>query len=51
MLTVQNTSDYGELWAAVVLVTAVAMVAYSVVSALEAAVLARYAPEAAGRKR
>jgi ABC-type nitrate/sulfonate/bicarbonate transport system permease component len=51
MLTVQNTSDYGELWAAVVLVTAVAMVAYSVVSALEAAVLARYAPEAGGKRR
>jgi ABC-type nitrate/sulfonate/bicarbonate transport system permease component len=51
MLTVQNTSDYGELWAAVVLVTAVAMIAYSVVSALEAAVLARYAPEAAGKRR
>ncbi len=51
MLTVQNTSDYGELWAAVVLVTAVAMIAYSVVSALEAAVLARYAPEVAGKRR
>jgi len=51
MLTVQNTFDYGELWAAVVLVTGVAMLAYSVVSAIEAAVLARYAPEATGRKR
>jgi ABC-type nitrate/sulfonate/bicarbonate transport system permease component len=51
MLTVQNTFDYGELWAAVVLVTAVAMLAYSVVSAIEAAVLARYAPEATGKKR
>jgi ABC-type nitrate/sulfonate/bicarbonate transport system permease component len=51
MLTVQNTFDYGELWAAVVLVTAVAMLAYSVVSAIEAAVLARYAPEATGRTR
>ncbi|MDQ1369088.1 MAG: hypothetical protein QOF20_1441 [Acidimicrobiaceae bacterium] len=51
MLTVQNTSDYGELWAAVVVVTAVAMIAYSVVSAVEAAVLARYAPDATGRKR
>jgi ABC-type nitrate/sulfonate/bicarbonate transport system permease component len=44
MLTVVNTFDYGELWAAVVLVTLVSVLAYSVVSALEAAVLARYAP-------
>jgi ABC-type nitrate/sulfonate/bicarbonate transport system permease component len=51
MLTVVNTSDYGELWAAVVLVTAVAMIAYSLVSAIEAAVLARYAPDATGRKQ
>jgi ABC-type nitrate/sulfonate/bicarbonate transport system permease component len=51
MLTVVNTFDYGELWAAVVLVTAVAMAAYSVVSAIEAAVLARYAPEATGTRR
>ncbi len=53
MLTVTNTSDYGELWAAVVLVTAVTMIAYSAVSAIEAAVLARYAPDStgAGRKR
>jgi ABC-type nitrate/sulfonate/bicarbonate transport system permease component len=50
MLTVVNTSDYGELWAAVVLVTAVTMIAYSVVSAIEATVLARYAPDATGRK-
>jgi ABC-type nitrate/sulfonate/bicarbonate transport system permease component len=50
MLTVVNTSDYGELWAAVVLVTAVTMIAYSVVSAIEAAVLARYAPEATGSR-
>ena len=50
MLTVQNTFDYGELWSAVVLVTAVAMLAYTVVSAIEAAVLARYAPEGAGRR-
>jgi ABC-type nitrate/sulfonate/bicarbonate transport system permease component len=51
MLTVVNTSDYGELWAAVVLVTAVAMITYSIVSAVEAAVLARYAPDATGRRR
>lgn len=51
MLTVVNTFDYGELWSAVVLVTAVTMIAYSVVSAIEAAVLARYAPEASGKKR
>jgi ABC-type nitrate/sulfonate/bicarbonate transport system permease component len=51
MLTVVNTFDYGELWAAVVLVTAVAMIAYSVVSAVEAGVLARYAPDATGRRR
>jgi ABC-type nitrate/sulfonate/bicarbonate transport system permease component len=51
MLTVVNTFDYGELWSSVVLVTAVAMIAYSVVSAVEAAVLARYAPDATGRNR
>jgi ABC-type nitrate/sulfonate/bicarbonate transport system permease component len=50
MLTVVNTFDYGELWAAVVLVTFVSVVLYSVVSAVEAAVLARYAPDTAGRK-
>jgi ABC-type nitrate/sulfonate/bicarbonate transport system permease component len=49
MLTVVNTFDYGELWAAVVLVTLVSLVLYSVVSAVEAVVLARYAPETAGR--
>jgi ABC-type nitrate/sulfonate/bicarbonate transport system permease component len=48
MLTVVNTFDYGELWAAVVLVTLVSVVLYSVVSAVEAAVLSRYAPDAAG---
>ena len=48
MLTVLNTSDYGELWAAFVLVTAVTVLAYSVVSAIEAAVLARYAPDVVG---
>jgi ABC-type nitrate/sulfonate/bicarbonate transport system permease component len=50
MLTVVNTFDYGELWAAVVLVTLVSMVLYSIVSAVEAAVLTRYAPDTAGRK-
>jgi ABC-type nitrate/sulfonate/bicarbonate transport system permease component len=50
MLTVVNTFDYGELWSAVVLVTLVSMVLYSVVSAVEAAVLARYAPDTAGLK-
>ena len=51
MLTVVNTFDYGELWAAVVLVTLVSVVLYSIVSAAEAVVLARYAPDTAGRKR
>jgi ABC-type nitrate/sulfonate/bicarbonate transport system permease component len=51
MLTVVNTFDYGELWSAVVLVTLVSMLLYSVVSAVEAAVLIRYAPESAGSKR
>lgn len=50
MITVVNTFDYGELWAAVVLVTLVSMVLYSAVSALEAVVLARYAPDTAGRR-
>ena len=36
MLTVVNTFDYGELWSAVVLVTLVSVVLYSVVSAVEA---------------
>ena len=49
MLTVQNTFDYGELWSAVVLVTLVTVLAYSVVSAIEAAVLARYAPDTAAK--
>lgn len=47
MLTVLNTFDYGELWSAVVLVTLVSVVAYSVVSTVEAAALVRYAPESA----
>jgi ABC-type nitrate/sulfonate/bicarbonate transport system permease component len=45
MLTVQNTFDYGELWSAVVLVTLVSVLAYSLVSAIEAGVLTRYAPD------
>jgi ABC-type nitrate/sulfonate/bicarbonate transport system permease component len=49
MLTVVNTFDYGELWSAVVLVTLVSILAFSVVSAIEAAVLSRYAPETGGR--
>lgn len=44
MLTVQNTFDYGELWSAVVVVTLVSVLAYSLVASVEAAVLARYAP-------
>jgi hypothetical protein len=48
---VVNTFDYGELWSAVVLVTLVSIVIYSIVSAIEAAVLARYAPQAIGGKR
>jgi ABC-type nitrate/sulfonate/bicarbonate transport system permease component len=51
MLTVLNTFDYGELWAAVVLVTLVSVVAYSIVSAVEAAALVRYAPDTAGMAR
>jgi ABC-type nitrate/sulfonate/bicarbonate transport system permease component len=49
MLTVVNTFDYGELWSAVVLVTLVSMVLYSAVSAVEAVVLARYAPDTLNR--
>jgi ABC-type nitrate/sulfonate/bicarbonate transport system permease component len=49
MLTVQNTFDYGELWSAVVLVTLVSVLAYSLVASIEAAVLARYAPDTASR--
>ncbi len=46
MLTVVNTFDFGALWSAVVLVTLVTIIAYSIVSAIEATVLSRYAPEA-----
>jgi ABC-type nitrate/sulfonate/bicarbonate transport system permease component len=49
MLTVQNTFDYGELWSAVVLVTLVSVIAYSIVGAVEAGVLARYSPDAAAK--
>ena len=48
MLTVENTFDFGELWSAVVLVTLVTIIAYSIVSAIEVAVLSRYAPDAIG---
>jgi ABC-type nitrate/sulfonate/bicarbonate transport system permease component len=48
MLTVVNTFDYGELWSAVVLVTGLSIVLYSVVSAIEAAALSRFAPDSAG---
>ena len=50
MLSVLNTFDYGELWAAVVLVTLVSMVLYSIVSAVVAGVLSVYAPDSAGRR-
>jgi ABC-type nitrate/sulfonate/bicarbonate transport system permease component len=50
MLTVVNSFDYGELWSAVVLVTLVSIIAYSVVSAVEAAVLSRFAPDTIGRR-
>ena len=50
MLEVINTFDYGELWSAVVLVTAVSIVAYSIVSAIEAGVLPRFAPDTLRRR-
>ena len=50
MLTVENTFDFGELWSAVVLVTLVTIIAYSIVSAIEAGVLSRYAPDAIGKR-
>jgi ABC-type nitrate/sulfonate/bicarbonate transport system permease component len=46
-----NQFDYGELWSAVVLVTLMSILAYSVVSAIEAGVLARFAPESLGGPR
>ncbi|GAC1310023.1 MAG: ABC transporter permease [Acidimicrobiales bacterium] len=51
MITVVNTFDYGELWSAVALVTTVSIVLYSVVSLAEAAVLSRFEPEGAGKRR
>jgi ABC-type nitrate/sulfonate/bicarbonate transport system permease component len=50
MLEVINTFDYGELWSAVVLVTLVSIIAYSVVSTVEAAVVPRFAPDTVGKK-
>jgi ABC-type nitrate/sulfonate/bicarbonate transport system permease component len=50
MLEVMNTFDYGELWSAVVLVTLASIIAYSIVSMIEAGVLTRFAPDTAGRK-
>jgi ABC-type nitrate/sulfonate/bicarbonate transport system permease component len=50
MLTVENTFDFGELWSAVVLVTLVTIIAYSIVSAVEAGVLSRYAPDSIGKR-
>lgn len=51
MLEVQNTFDYGELWSAVVLVTLVSIIAYSIVSAIEAGIVPRFAPDTAARRR
>jgi ABC-type nitrate/sulfonate/bicarbonate transport system permease component len=51
MTTVINTFDYGELWSAVVLVTLISLVLYSIVGGIEAAVLTRYAPTTLGGKR
>jgi ABC-type nitrate/sulfonate/bicarbonate transport system permease component len=50
MLEVINTFDYGELWSAVVLVTLASIIAYSVVSTVEAAVVPRFAPDTVGKK-
>jgi ABC-type nitrate/sulfonate/bicarbonate transport system permease component len=50
MLTVINTFDYGELWSAVVLVTLVSIVAYSIVSGIEGSVLPRFAPDTIRRR-
>jgi len=50
MLTVINTFDYGELWSAVVLVTLVSIVAYSIVSGIEGGVLPRFAPDTIRRR-
>ncbi|GAC1304959.1 MAG: ABC transporter permease [Acidimicrobiales bacterium] len=50
MLTVVNTFDYAELWSAVVLVTLVSILTFSIVSAIEAVVLGRFAPDTGGRR-
>jgi ABC-type nitrate/sulfonate/bicarbonate transport system permease component len=44
MLHSMNLSLYDQLWWAVVLVTLYSVLAYSIITALEGAVLARYAP-------
>jgi len=51
MLEVQNTFDYGELWSAVVIVTLVSIIAYSIVTAIEAAVLPTFAPDTIQRRQ
>jgi ABC-type nitrate/sulfonate/bicarbonate transport system permease component len=50
MLSVENTFDFGELRSAVVLVTLVSVIAYSLVSAIEAGMLSRYAPDAVKKR-
>jgi ABC-type nitrate/sulfonate/bicarbonate transport system permease component len=44
----KNQSDYGEMWAIVVVVTVVSIILYTVVSLIEAAVLVKWAPEVSG---
>jgi ABC-type nitrate/sulfonate/bicarbonate transport system permease component len=44
----KNQSDYGEMWAIVVIVTVVSIILYTVVALIEAAVLVKWAPEAGG---
>jgi ABC-type nitrate/sulfonate/bicarbonate transport system permease component len=44
----KNQSDYGEMWAIVVVVTVVSIILYTVVALIEAAVLLKWAPEASG---
>jgi len=50
MLEVQNTFDYGELWSAVVLVTLVSIIAYSIVASVEGGILPRFAPDSVRRR-
>jgi ABC-type nitrate/sulfonate/bicarbonate transport system permease component len=50
MLEVQNTFDYGELWSAVVLVTLVSIIAYSIVAGIEGGILPRFAPDSVRRR-